>query len=88
MTQRPVQYFTPEYIEQCKDLTPTQLVDFVESARRLYFDAITDDKSILISLKVKDTLLKTFKQKCSLEGQKYQTKIKELMLEYVHGLKA
>ena len=80
---RPVQYFTKEYVENCSRLTPAQFLDFVENARLLYFDAIAEDKTILISLKIKESLLKTFKQKCAWEGAKYQTKIKELMLSYL-----
>ncbi len=30
---RPIQYFSPEYLEQCKALTPQQIVEFLEDFR-------------------------------------------------------
>jgi hypothetical protein len=30
---RPVQYFSDEYLEQCKALTPQQIVEFLEDFR-------------------------------------------------------
>jgi len=45
--------------------------------------AKSPEKCQLISLKIEPSLLKTFKQKASLEGSHYQTKIKQLMLEWI-----
>jgi predicted DNA binding CopG/RHH family protein len=39
----------------------------------------SEDKTILISIKIKESLLAAFRQKCELEGVKYQTQIKTLM---------
>ena len=33
---RPVQYFTPEYLEQCRQMTPDQIIRFVDDFRRLH----------------------------------------------------
>jgi hypothetical protein len=33
---RPVQYFTPEYLEQCKQMTPGQILQFLEEFRLLF----------------------------------------------------
>ena len=30
---RPIQYFSAEYLEQCKALTPQQIVEFLEDFR-------------------------------------------------------
>ncbi len=30
---RPIQYFSSEYLEQCKALTPQQIVEFLEDFR-------------------------------------------------------
>ena len=35
MKQRPVQYFTKEYLEACKALTPDQIIEFLEGFREL-----------------------------------------------------
>lgn len=34
--QRPTQYFSPEYLKQCKQLTPDQIVQFLEDFRRMF----------------------------------------------------
>ena len=52
---RPVQYFSDEYLERCKGMTPEQIIRFVEDFRRLHggrTDAGRRVKSRLISLKV------------------------------------
>ena len=33
---RPVQYFTPEYLAQCKQMTPEQILQFLEEFRLLF----------------------------------------------------
>lgn len=33
---RPVQLFTPEYLERCRDLSPGDIVRFLDEFRRLY----------------------------------------------------
>lgn len=76
-----VQYFTKEYIERCKELTPEQIIEFLENYRELV--ANRPEKCKPISIRMEPSLLKTFKQKAELEGKNYQTKIKELMKEWV-----
>ena len=77
---RPVQYFSPEYIEQCKEMTTEQILVFLDSFRRMHEKPT---KSTRISLNIPDPLLKTFRQQCEFEGVKYQTKIKALMSEWL-----
>jgi len=72
---RPIQYFSDEYIECCKGMSSEKILEFLESFRRM--------QSKLISLKVPEPMLNTFKQRCDLEGLKYQTKIKSLMLDWI-----
>lgn len=71
-----MQYFSDEYLEQCKGATTDQVLEFLESYRLMQQPATT---SKLISMKVPDTLLQAFRQRCELEGVKYQTQIKKLM---------
>ncbi len=77
---RPVQYFSDEYLERCKGMTTEQTLEFLESFRRMQE---TPKRSKLISLKVPEPMLASFKQKSELEGIKYQTKIKALMQNWL-----
>lgn len=76
-----VQYFTEEYLRQCRGMTPDQILEFLENYRMLVANA--PEKCRLISLKIEPSLLNAFKQKAALEGVPYQTKIKQLMREYL-----
>jgi len=78
---RPIQYFSDEYIERCKGMSNEQILEFLESFRRMQEKPV---QSKLISLKVPEPLLQTFKQQCDFEGLKYQTKIKSLMFSWVN----
>ena len=86
---RPVQYFTPEYLEQCRRMTPDQIIRFVEDFRRLHGGLArpgpAGSRSRLISMKVQENLLDAFRTKARLHGRPYQTKIKELMTAWVVG---
>ena len=75
---KPVQYFSDEYLEQCKAVTPEQALTFLEQFRQLQQPDRTA-KSKLISIKVPEPLLDNFRQRCESEGIKYQTQIKKLM---------
>ena len=75
-----VQYFTDEYLEQCKAATPKQILTFLENYRLMQGG---EDKTKLISMKISESLLAAFRQKCDLEGVKYQTQIKRLMVEWL-----
>lgn len=77
---RPVQYFSDEYLKRCRTATPKQILTFLESYRLMQ---AVEGKSKLISIKVPESLLTTFRQKCELHGLKYQTHIKKLMQEWL-----
>lgn len=83
---RPVQKFTSEYLENCRKMKPEEILEFLENFRRLTSSAQErPTKSKLISLKVPEDLLESFKLKAEASGQRYQTLIKKLMLEWVQG---
>ena len=81
---RPVQYFSDEYLEQCKQMKPEDILRFLDEFRRLYSPARRSG-SRLISLKVPEDLLEAFKAKARLHEVPYQTEIKRLMKEWVVG---
>ena len=74
---KPIQYFTEEYLKLCQKMTPDEIVEFLENFRQLA--DIETEKSIPISLRVEPKLLSAFKAKAKLHNVSYQTKIKELM---------
>lgn len=76
-----IQFFTKEYLESCKGMTPDQIIEFLENYRMLF--SKTREKSQLISLKIEPALLKAFKQRAQLAGIPYQTQIKKLMKEWL-----
>jgi len=76
-----VQYFTEEYLEQCRGMTADEVIRFLEDFRKLH--ARRPSRSRLISLKVPQDLLQAFRQKAELAGVPYQTQIKRLMREWV-----
>lgn len=76
-----VQRFSDEYLESCRDMTPDQIIRFLDDFRRLHGSRRAPSK--LISMKVPTDLLGAFKAKAALTGMPYQTKIKELMKDWV-----
>lgn len=85
MSERPVQYFTDEYLERCRTMTPAQKLRFLEDFRLLHAasKAGFTAKSKLISLKIPEDLLEAFRKKAEREGVPYQTQIKNLMKEWL-----
>lgn len=80
---KPVQYFSKEYLEQCKRMKPKDILRFLDAFRRLYSPAHKGSRSI--SLRVPENLLEVFKAKASLHDESYQTQIKLLMMDWVTG---
>jgi hypothetical protein len=79
---KPVQYFSDEYLAQCRAMTPEQIIGFLDDFRQLHGSTIPG-KSKLISIKVPENLLHVFRQLAAREGTPYQTKIKVLMKEWI-----
>ncbi len=75
--KKTIQFFTKEYLERCKGMTPDQIIEFLENYRMLLSQR--PEKSQLISLKIEPSLLKAFRHRAELEGTPYQTQIKKLM---------
>lgn len=79
--ERPLHYFTKDYIERASKLTPDDIVQYLEDYGRAFYE--TPEKCRPISLRVEPSLLRAFKQKAELEGVPYQTQIKKLMREWL-----
>lgn len=77
MSERPVQYFTEEYLGQCAAMTAEQICEFLDGFRQLAHDRPAPRR--LISLRVKEPLLAAFKHKARAQGVPYQTQIQRLM---------
>jgi predicted DNA binding CopG/RHH family protein len=83
---KPVQYFSDEYLAQCKDMTPEQIIRFLDDFRQLHGHRTeARSRSKLISIKVPENLLNVFKKRAALAGTPYQTQIKKLMTDWVLG---
>jgi predicted DNA binding CopG/RHH family protein len=78
---RPVQYFSDEYLEQCRHMQPDDIIRYLEDFRRLHNSRPAPSK--LISMKVPEDLLEAFKTRAKLAGIPYQTQIKALMRAWV-----
>ena len=63
-------------------MTPDQIIQFLDDFRQLH-GAGTRPPSKLISMKVPEDLLNTFKTRAALSGIPYQTQIKALMKAWV-----
>ena len=77
---KPVQYFNDESLDQCRGATPEQILEYLESFRLLQAQAA---KSKLISIKIPQPLLDSFRRKCEFAGVRYQTQIKQLMTDWL-----
>ena len=79
-----VQFFNDEYLARCADMTADDIALFLDDFRQIHGAKIASDKkSKLISIKIPESLLATFKTKAALHNQRYQTKIKQLMTDWV-----
>ncbi len=79
---KPIQYFDDEYLTQCRSFTPESIVEYLENFRLLQQP---NEKSRLISIKIPESLLASFKTKSELHQVKYQTQIKKLMRDWVES---
>ena len=69
------------------ELSPQEILEFLHDSQVLLASIgepeLQKEPSKLISMKIPPPLLRAFKQKCSLEGLRYQTQIKQLMKEWL-----
>jgi predicted DNA binding CopG/RHH family protein len=80
-----VQYLDAAYLERCRNMSADDILQFLDDFQRLHSPApaAMPTKSKLISLKLPQDLLSTFRQQCDQKGLRYQTQIKQLMTDWV-----
>lgn len=78
-----VQYFSDEYLKECQKMTLEQRLEFLENFREI---TQNHSPSKLISIKIPENLLNSFKIKCSKNNLRYQTQIKKLMAEWLQSI--
>jgi predicted DNA binding CopG/RHH family protein len=76
-----LQYFSQENLKLNRDLSPDQVLQFLDDFRRLH--GSQPSPSRLISMKVPEDLLNAFKTKAKLTHTPYQAQIKVLMKNWV-----
>ena len=83
--KKTVQFFTKEYLEWTSQLSPEQILEFIENFKQLHTrtDDRSGEKTRLISIKVPENLLNVFKTQAKQSGTPYQTQIKKLMKAWV-----
>lgn len=81
MSDRPVQYFSDEYLARCAAMSPEQICEFLDGFRQLAQGRPARRR--LISLRVEEPLLAAFKHKARTSGVRYQTQIQRLMKAWI-----
>lgn len=81
--KKAVQYFSDEYLLQCREMSTESIVEFVEGFRELHAQNQKRARTKLISIKIPEDLLAVFRTRAKLEGVPYQTQIQHLMREWV-----
>ncbi len=76
-----LQIFSDEALENSKKLTPSEVAQFLEEFRLMHENI--ESKSKLISIRIPEHLLKSFKLKCKAAKVPYQSMIKELMKKWL-----
>jgi len=76
-----VQYFSDEYLDQCRKLTTDQILQFLSDFQQLHIEQ--KSRTTLISIKVPEDLSGAFRTKAELANVPYQTQIKKLMQQWV-----
>jgi predicted DNA binding CopG/RHH family protein len=74
-----------EFLKQCLKLKSHDVIKILEDHRNLSetSEPAQKDESILISIKIPQSLLSEFKSACATQGVKYQTQMKILMKEWL-----
>lgn len=81
MKNQAIQLFSETYLQSCKGMKPKQIVRFLDDYRKMILSP--KPKKKLISIRVSEPLLNTFKTKAKKLNRPYQQIIQELMQDWV-----
>lgn len=81
-TDRPVQYFSDDYLAHCAEMSAEQVCEFLEDYRQIVLGSGRVPRTT-ISVRVQDPLLRAFRRKAEALGVPYQTQIQRLMAAWV-----
>lgn len=79
--KKTVQFHDSDRLVQDKELSATQVCEFIETFRNQMSNVDTTKKHI--SLRVETSLLDAFIDKCNKDGVKYQKQLRKLMGAYI-----
>lgn len=82
MSERPLQYFSDEALARSRKLSPEQTLRYLEGFRLLQRES-RPSKSKLISVRVPEGVLDSFRAKAARAGVPYQTQLKRLMTRWL-----
>ena len=77
-----IQFFSDNYLAQCKQLSAEQIVKYLEDFRIVNMP-LKKPVSKLISIKIETDLLEAFKTRAHLDGVPYQSRIKAIMRDWL-----
>lgn len=75
-----LQHFTEEYLDDCRKMTPDQILLFLDDYRKLHYEP---GKLVQINIRIPENILAACKAKAKKEGQLYQRVIKDLITNWV-----
>lgn len=82
MSERPLQYFSDEALARSRKLSPEQTLRYLEGFRLLQREP-RRRKSRLISMRVPEDILDSFRAKAARAGVPYQTQLNRLMARWL-----
>jgi predicted DNA binding CopG/RHH family protein len=82
MKNKTIQFFSDDYLKQCKNMRPQEVLKFLDDFRKLH-GSNKKVASKLISIKIPEDLLEMFKISAKNHGTPYQTQIKNLMKDWL-----
>ena len=77
-----IQFFSDDYLAQCKQLAAGQIVRYLEDFRIINM-RLKKPVLKLISIKIETDLLEAFKTKARFDGFPYQSRIKAIMRDWL-----
>lgn len=79
-----IQFFSDEYLTQCRQLSVEQVVRYLDNFRQIN-KPVAKPKTKLISMKIELDLLEAFKTRARLDGVPYQSRIKQIMRDWLEA---